>query len=108
MEPRHLVETSVACYIDGVYHDPSDQFYMKEPIPDYAFVVAWHNPPAEDTPEDEDPVPVPEPVPKEDPEQEAEKIDDEPENDEAQQAQQEEPAKAIKRGRRRKADNVTE
>lgn len=90
------VRCTEECFIRGVLHQSGDEFDWPGQSEDYMI------------PLEPDPVPVPEPVPKEDPEQEAEEIDDEPGNDEAQQAQQEEPAKASKRGRRRKADSVTE
>lgn len=85
------------CFIFGVLHHPGDEFDWPHKPEDYMI------------PLEADPVQVPEPVPKDDTEQEAEELDDEPENDESQQAQQEEePVKSSKRGLRRKADNVTE
>lgn len=76
------------CFIFGVLHQPGDEFDWAHKPEDYMI------------PLEADPVPVTDPVPKDDTEQEKKNNDNE--------AQQEEPAKASKRGLRRKADNVTE
>lgn len=76
------------CFIFGVLHQPGDEFDWPHKPEDYMI------------PLEADPVQVPEPVPKDDTEQEKENNDEE--------VQQEEPAKASNRGRPRTAGNVTE